>query len=352
MLERQVTSSRDLYDDLMKKLQEAGITSGLSADSIAVIDRALPPYVPSFPLRSANLEIGFLIGLILGTALAVLFEIINSSIRTIEDIRLYSGLPSLGLIPHAELLRSAEASDSVESYGRSRRRITDEPRSHFAEAYRNLRSSLLLSSAGEPPQVIVVSSAWPKEGKSTTAINLATVLAQSGKHVLLIDADLKRPSLQRSFENGGLPSSGLSEMLSGSEENAHSIHTDTEIPSLDILFSGRVPPSSSELLMSAQMGKLLDKWRIGYDFIVFDTAPLLAVSDAYYLVSTADAVVLVVRAGSTRRKALRALRDAVLGVRGKIAGVLLNDVKSSSDAYYDYYGGRKENYDIYYSSEK
>jgi Mrp family chromosome partitioning ATPase len=100
------------------------------------------------------------------------------------------------------------------------------------------------------------------------------------------------------------------------------------------------------------MGKLLDKWRIGYDFIVFDTAPLLAVSDAYYLVSTADAVVLVVRAGSTRRKALRALRDAVLGVRGKIAGVLLNDVKSSSDAYYDYYGGRKENYDIYYSSEK
>jgi capsular exopolysaccharide synthesis family protein len=351
ILQRQVVSSRDLYEDLTRKLQEAEITSGLSSDTISVIDPALAPNVPAEPRRTLNLEIGFLLGLILGVAIAMLLENINTAVRSVEDVTLYSGLPLISLVPHYSIKREDKAGDAIA--GEDRRPLTllisQNMRSHFAESFRNLRSALLLSAAGAPPQIIAVCSAWPREGKSTCAINLAVVLAQAGKRVLLVDADLKRPTLHVKL-GLGLTKVGLSGLLTSPDHlDIHNcVHSGIEVPTLDFLPAGLPPPSSSELLLSSKMATLLGEWRLRYDFIVVDTAPVLAVSDTSALASLVDTIVLVVRAGETRRQSLRAVRNTLVTVRGKIAGVVLNDVKVSSDVYYDYYGG-KGSYGGYYS---
>jgi succinoglycan biosynthesis transport protein ExoP len=358
ILQRQVASTRAMYEELVRRLQEAGITAGLSADTIAVVDEALPPIIPAGPHKTLNMEVGFVIGLMLGIGIAVLLELLNSSIQTMEDITSYAGLPALGMIPHAE---GGQPSTLAGKFSlrkepivsqRMAFRITDDSRSQFAEAFRALRSSLLLSSAGAPPQMLLVCSSWPNEGKSTTAINLATVLAQADKRVLLVDADLRRPSLQRYYQIG-VHSVGLSEILSGAPyDHEKFVHPDPAVSHLQLLPAGAIPPSSSELLMSTQMTTLVEQWRGAYDFIVIDSAPILAISDALFLASVADAVVIVVRAGSTPKKALRTLKESILKVRGKIAGVLLNDVRSKSQAYYDYYGGKGGKHDYYYSSDE
>lgn len=355
ILQRQVLSSRALYEDLVRKLQEAGIASGLNADAISVIDQAMPAIVPSGPRKTLNMEVGFVIGLLIGLGIAVLLETLNSAIQTPEDIATYSGLPTLGFVPHAEGGIKAVQRFGEKKLDPSQRRlafrITEDVRSKFAEAFRLLRSNLLLSSAGAPPKVILVCSSWPNEGKSTTTSNLAAVLAQMDKRVLLVDADLRRPSLQRYF-NVPPTAIGLSEILSGAEYDAANFsYPDPNVPTLQLLTAGKIPPSSSELLMSPQMTKVLEEWRHLYDFVIIDSAPILAVSDALFLASVADGVVIVVRAGSTPRKALRTLKDNIMKVRGRIIGVLLNDVKASSEAYYEYYGGKGGKHDNYYSSE-
>lgn len=354
ILQRQVVSSRDLYEDLTRKLQEAEITSGLSSDAISVVDAALAPNVPSEPRKTLNLEIGFLLGLILGIAIAFLLENVNTAVRSIEDVTLYSGLPLISLVPHSEPkgdVRSSEDGGSV-AHKSSLLLVSQNPQSQFAESFRNLRSALLLSSAGAPPRLIAVCSAWPKEGKSTVAINLAVVLAQADKRVLLVDADLKRPTLHAKL-GLGLTSVGLSGLLATDQhlDTRDVVYSGVESPKLDFLPAGLSPPSSAELLMSPKMAVLFEEWKAQYDFIVVDTAPVLAVSDTSALASIVDTIVLVVRAGVTRRQSLRAVRNALVSVRGKIAGVVLNDVKASSEVYYGYYGG-KGNYGSYYSEDQ
>jgi capsular exopolysaccharide synthesis family protein len=354
ILQRQVVSTRSLYEDLVRRLQEAGITSGLSADAIAVIDEALPPVIPSSPRKTLNMEVGSIIGLMLGLGIAVLLEMLDVTVQTVEEVSTQLGLPSLGIIPHEGTAKSARriiGRHDKEALPQVLYRITKDPRSRFAEAFRTLRSNLLLSSAGSPPKLILVCSSWPSEGKSTTAINLAIVLAQTNKKVLLIDADLRRPSIQR-YLNTPTSLIGLSEILSGATYSEDDfVSPEASVPSFRVLTAGKIPPSSSELLMSARMTSLLEEWRRTYDFIVLDSAPILAVSDAAFLASVVDSVVIVARAGKTPRKSLAMLRDTIFRAKGKIAGVLLNDVKSKSEAYYGYYGGKGGAYDGYYSTE-
>jgi polysaccharide biosynthesis transport protein len=213
------------------------------------------------------------------------------------------------------------------------------PQSQMAESYRALRTSLLLSNLGSPPKVIMVTSALPQEGKTTTSINCAVVLAQmmgqKGGRVLLIDADLRRPSIHKTLGMG--PRSGLSNVLTGTVELDKAIAPTSILPNLFVLPAGTPPPDPAELLASTEMRDLLTALREQYDHIVVDTPPSLSVTDAVVLSPRADAVILVIRAERTTKQSLLRARELLAQVNAKVIGVLLNAVDLSSPDYYYYY---------------
>jgi succinoglycan biosynthesis transport protein ExoP len=222
------------------------------------------------------------------------------------------------------------------------------PQSQMAESYRALRTSLLLSNLGAPPKVIMVTSARPQEGKTTTSINTAIVLAQKGVRVLLVDADLRRPSVHKTLGMG--PRSGLSNVLTGSATLQQTITESTILPNLFILPAGMPPPNPAELLASSNMRDLIAELRGMYDHIVIDTPPTLSVTDAVVLSPRADASILVIRSGQTTKQALRRSRDILTQVNAHVAGVLLNAVDLTSPDYYYYYEYQGK-YGHYYQEE-
>jgi capsular exopolysaccharide synthesis family protein len=274
---------------------------------------------------------------------------LDNTVRTTDQAQMISGLASLGMIPlgsksaregaHAKRLVIASSKEAVELVTQSR------PQSQMAESYRALRTSLLLSNLGAPPKVIMVTSALPQEGKSTTSINTAVVLAQKGVRVLLIDADLRRPSIHKTLGMG--PHSGLSNVLTGSTTIERAISRTAVLPNLFVLAAGTPPPNPAELLASANMKDLLVHLREQYDHIVIDTPPSLSVTDAVVLSPRADAVVLVIRSAQTTKVALRRSCDLLASVKAKVVGVLLNAVDLSSPDYYYYYE-YQDKYSRYY----
>jgi capsular exopolysaccharide synthesis family protein len=279
------------------------------------------------------------LGLATGIGLAFLIEGLDNTVRTTEQAQMISGLASLGMIPlnsksaregpNPKRLVIATSKEAVELVSQVR------PQSQMAESYRALRTSLLLSSLGAPPKVIMVTSALPQEGKSTTSINCAIVLAQKGVHVLLIDADMRRPSIHKTL--GMAPHSGLSNVLTGSTTLEQAIIRSSILPNLDVLTAGTPPPNPAELLASSNMRDVLVQLRKQYDHVVIDTPPSLSVTDAVVLSPRADAVMLVIRSGQTTKQALRRSRDLLAQVNAKVVGVLLNAVDLSSPDYYYYY---------------
>jgi capsular exopolysaccharide synthesis family protein len=250
-----------------------------------------------------------------------------------------SGLASLGMIPlgtksaresaYPKRLMIAASKEAVELVTLSR------PQSQMSESYRALRTSLLLSNLGAPPKVIMITSALPQEGKTTTSMNSAVVLAQKGVRVLLIDADLRRPSIHKNLGMG--PHAGLSNALTGSATLEEATTHTSILSNLDVLTAGTPPPNPAELLASTNMRDLLAQLREQYDHIVIDTPPSLSVTDAVVLSPRADAVVLVIRSSQTTKQALRRSRDLLTSVNAKVVGVLLNAVDLSSPDYYYYY---------------
>jgi len=231
--------------------------------------------------------------------------------------------------PNSKRLVIASSKEAVELVTQVR------PQSQMAESYRALRTSLLLSNLGAPPKVIMVTSALPQEGKTTTSINCAVVLAQKGVRVLLIDADLRRPSIHKTLGMG--PRSGLSNVLTGSTTLEQAITRTAILPNLFVMPAGTPPPNPAELLASANMRDVLAQLREQYDHIVLDTPPSLSVTDAVVLSPRADAVVLVIRSSQTTKQALRRARDILAQVSAKVVGVLLNAVDLTSPDYYYYY---------------
>jgi capsular exopolysaccharide synthesis family protein len=224
-----------------------------------------------------------------------------------------------------------------------------DPKSSVAEAYRSMRSSLLLSSIDNPPRVIVVTSSFPAEGKTTTALNLAIVLAQRGERVLLVDADLRRGSLHRVFRMTD-QSLGLSTALSQPGFNRELPTPIPELPTLHVLPTGPRPPNPAEMLSSNRMEEQMHQWTKQFDRIVIDSAPLLAVSDTQAMAVRADAVVLLARAGVTRKRALVRARDLLWRINAPVAGVVVNDVDMRLENFYTYrygmyrYGYKGRNY--------
>jgi succinoglycan biosynthesis transport protein ExoP len=352
ILKRDLDSNRTLYEGLLEKLKEAGVTAGLRSNNFRIIDAARVPTAPSEPNIPRNLAFALVLGVISAVGLAFILENMDNTVRTPEQAQALSALPSLGMIPLGSKSGNYGAAGKRLALTASREVVETvaqiRPQSQMAESYRALRTSLLLSNLGAPPKVIMVTSARPQEGKTTTSINTAIVLAQKGVRVLLVDADLRRPSIHKALGMG--PHSGLSNVLTGSATMEQTITTSPVLPNLFIMPAGTPPPNPAELLASSNMRDLIAELRDLYDHIVIDTPPTLSVTDAVVLSPRADATILVIRSGHTTKQALRRARDILMQVNAHVAGVLLNAVDLTSPDYYYYYEYQGK-YSQYYQEE-
>ena len=331
--EREFESNRTLYDGLKQRLRTAGVEAGLESTEIEPIDTAYPPLSPTLKPRTNIFVVDTFVMLIFGLILAFVLESLDTGLRSVAEIESVSGLPSLALIPRAR--RSVSDETTLSTAMRNLGTLST-PKSQFSEAFRALRTSLLLSVAGGEPKVILLTSATPSEGKTTVSINLACVLAQRNVRVLIIDADLRRPTVHHRFGLNGKV--GLTSVLTGSVSLEDAIQTVPEIPQLDVLVSGPVPPFPTEMLGSETMHQLLERCRGMYTHIVMDSPPLLSVTDSVVLARDADAVVMIVRHGKSSKHAMRRARDLLVRSGAPVTGIVLNAVDLNSPEYYAYYG--------------
>ncbi|HYY69196.1 MAG TPA: polysaccharide biosynthesis tyrosine autokinase [Terriglobales bacterium] len=357
LLKRDYESNKQLYDGLLQRLKEAGVSAGLRSSNVQIIDQARVPTAPAQPNIPRNITTGFFLSLAGGVGLAFLLEMLDNSVRSPDQVEWVAGLPTLGMIPASARLGSSRGlalkplragsqilpqQDTAETISHLR------PQSQSAEAYRTLRTSILLSSWGAPPKVLLVTSPLAQEGKTTTSVNTAIVLAQRGARVLLVDADLRRPSIHKAF--GLKQSPGLSEYLTGNSSECP-ITPWAQFANLHLLPSGASPPHPAELLGSALMNDLIATWRKQFDHIVIDTPPALSVTDAVLLSVQADSVILVIRSGQTTKQALRRARQLLGYVNSKIMGVVVNAMDLNASDYYYYYGYYGKKYGYYYKSD-
>jgi polysaccharide biosynthesis transport protein len=346
ILKHDAESNKALYDGLLQKLKEAGITAGLRSSNIRVVDPALAPASPSRPQKARNILLAILVGLVGGVGLALFREYLDNTVKSPDDIEALTGLPSLAVVPSLPGLNghhkrfspfAREALPAAASAPRVELLAFVQPKSQISEAFRALRTSLLLSQAEHPPQVILVTSALPREGKTTAAVNLAVTLAQLGDRTLLMDSDLRKPGVRRVLNLTVGKEGGLSSYLAGVLTLDEAIVTHPTIKNLEALTTGPVPPSPADLLSSHRMREALVELRRRYKFIVIDSPPILAATDAVILSSLTDGVLLVVRSGETPKEAFTRTCDLLGAVKSRLLGVVLNAVDSNApDYYYSY----------------
>jgi capsular exopolysaccharide synthesis family protein len=332
-LEAQETLDRESYQFLLSQLYQAQITQAAASPYVEILDPAIGAGRIQGRGR-VNVFLGALLGLILGVGAAFFLEYLDRTVRTSSDVESLLGIPVLGIIPR--LRRIEEAADEAHAMaGRGLPLIVAmDPLDPAAEAYRNLRMNLtFMGTEEEPVRSILFSSPGPSEGKSTTAINFAVMLAQQGQRVLVMDADLRRPSLHRALDV--LREPGLTNLLIGDAEPRETIRPNV-LPNLDFLPSGPFPPNPSELLNSKAMGRLMEELEARYDQVVIDSPPVLAVTDAAVLAVHTDGAVLVLRSGETEQRAAERAVEQLRRVGVKVFGAVLNEVSAASpdESYY------------------
>ena len=344
ILKREAEANKTLYDGLMTKLKETAISQGLRSSNIRVVDPAMIPSTPSRPAKTRNVVLAFLIGLVGGIGLALMREYLDNTVKTPDDIERLTRLPSLAVVPQfVDSNGDAKKRGLLKSFGANghEKRIElvaqNLPKSQMSEAFRALRTSILLSQADHPPQVILVTSALPREGKTTAAANLAVTLAQLGDSTVLVDADLRKPSIGRLLNLGDGKHAGLSSYLAGVSSLDLVTVPHPAIPNLAAIPTGPLPPNPADLLSSHKLADAIAELRTKYKFIVIDSPPVMAATDAVILSVLADGVLLVVRSGETAKEAFTRTRDLLNSVKSHILGVVLNAVDSNSpDYYYSY----------------
>ena len=345
ILKREAEANKALYDGLLTKLKEAGISAGLRSSNIRVVDPAMVPTYPSRPAKTRNIALSFVIGLVGGIGLALLREYMDNTVKSPDDIEALVRLPALAVVPAFSESSNGDRSGSKLLKGASTnghdKRIElvaqHLPKSQMSEAFRALRTSLLLSQADHPPQVILVTSALPREGKTTAAANLAVTLAQLGDRTLLIDADLRKPGIGRLLSLGSAKYAGLSSFLAGVSSLDLVTIQHPAIPNLSAIPTGPLPPNPADLLSSHKLDDAIAELRTKFKFIVIDSPPIMAATDAVILSVKADGVLLVVRSGETPKEAFTRTRDLLGSVKAHLLGVVLNAVDSTApDYYYSY----------------
>lgn len=336
ILKREADTNKELYNGLLQRLKETGVSASLTASNIQLLDRAEVPKSPFKPRKRLNIVLSIIVGLLGGIGLAFFTEYLDNTIKTPEDIDKRIFLPSLGFVPHYSNNKDSLPVEYI-AHGANR--------SPIAEAYNSIRTFLLLSTGGKPPRVMAVTSPARDEGKTTTAINTGISFTKSDAKVVVIDADMRKPRLHRLFNLDN--STGLSTYLSGNMEFSENLIRTTEIPLLNIITSGPASPNPAELLSSSRFSELIQNLCQNYDFILIDTPPVLGISDSLIVSQHTDGVIMVIRSGDTPKEAALEARRMLEGVNAKILGVVLNSINQGIMRYSYYY-----NYYRYYYGEK
>lgn len=354
LLQEEALSSREIYQDLYTKLEEASVTAGIRASNITLVNPARTPVQPSFPKKRMAVALGGLIGLFFGLLSAFMWDYFDDSISIPEQVEQLTSYPVIGAIPDF-----AQKSSSASKYGlvskpseapeaKSQLWLIRAPRSHVAEAYRALRTALLMSKAEAPPRMILIMSGSPAEGKSTTCLNTAAAFAIQGDRVLYLDADLRRAQAHKYFNASN--DVGLSNCLTSglSFENAVKPHPD--IGSLFLLPAGPHPPNPSELIGSKRFAELLGQLRTKFDYVFIDSPPVLLVTDAQLMSTLVDGYVLVLRSNRTTKRLLQRCLALMRASKALNLGLVVNAISAKSAAYsgYGYYGSGSG----YYVEEK
>lgn len=345
VIKQKLDIDRVIYEDLLKRSRQAGVESEFSPSNIRKIQTAEVPIAPVKPNKPLNIGLSVLIGLALGIGLAFFIEYLNNTINTAEDVERITHLPPLGAIPSLQSLNKRRAL----AYGYGARKSNalalsnGAPSNHelvsqhdslssYAESYRALRTSLLLSSAEHAPRTMLITSSHPGEGKTTIAVNTAISLAQTGARVIVLDADMRRPRCHKVLNTKN--EIGLSTYLSRDIPLDEVIQEGENLSNLHVIPAGPVPPNPSELLSSIKLRILLAQLQDRYDHIVIDSPPVIHVTDALIISPQVDGVALVVKGGHTPREAVVRSKQALMDVNAKIFGVVLNQIDLEREGYY------------------
>jgi len=369
-LKIELENKKNMIEQLLKRQSETGVAArlkGLRTSNVRIVDRAESPLYPSSPKKKMNMIIALIMGLVGGIGLAFLFDYLDDSIKTSEDVEKYAGLPALGVVPtfsadgfkrrdeygyghpkgeeeKIEWKReSYDAGQEIPEEERSIELITYfSPKSNFSESYLSIKTSLLLSSANMNLKTIAISSSLPKEGKSATVSNLGVALAKANKKVVIVDTDFRKPRQHRIFKIRDM--NGLTSYLTMNMEMKDLIKK-TQIPNLFLINAGPIPLNPVELLGSEKMANLIEALKKSFDYVLFDTPPILAVTDAMVLGAKVDGIILIVWGERTSRKALREVREKLDLLKIKSLGVIINNINIGKHDYnymdYYYYHGEK-----------
>lgn len=312
---------------------ESQLWQAAQLNNVRIMDYAKTPQSPIKPRKKLNAMLGLLVGFMLGGGLAFLLAYLDTSVRTIEDVEKYFSWPVLGIIPrfdHTDGELSGKTSRSeIEPV------VSKYPKSVSAEAYRTLRTNIQLSNLDHPPKTLVVTSAGPLEGKSTTALNLAVALAQRESKVLLVDGDLRKSVIHKALHLDN--ATGLADLILNHGSLEATVKKFDSVDNLWVLTSGSTPSNPSELLGSGRMKSLVEQVKKEYDYVVFDAPPLMAVSDAAVLASQADGILVVISPGKLRREIALRTKELLDRIGTPVLGCVLNGVEPSHSNYYYYY---------------